>query len=254
MKTVFTKLKDKLSALGYNENVINSVLRHFDLESMEKYYANNEFPEDFITVEEYEEPCVEIIQLLLNITEKIVHAEILEGDINISSTMTAVGTRVAIADYTLAKRCAVMGISSDNKAYIIIYKPSTRVQNLYKDLSTYEQNFKQDRDDITKDYFDAFVQNGRVTERKVKEILTMLIADFVIDEMAVYDINPRIDSSVSIKDSSPRLSKKLGIISSLYKVVQFLHSGFLKTHVKRSQFTVINAGRIVVVIVITIFI
>ena len=191
MKTVLNMLREKLNTLGYNDSIINSVVAKLDLEPFEKYYSENEIPSDMILVEEFDEPNVEIIQLLLTITLKITQAEILEGDISISSTDTAVGTRVAIADYSLDKRSAVIGISSDYKIKIIQYKPNPKVQNLYRN-TTYEQYYREDRDDITKDYYEAFVQNGRVPERKVREILTVLVADFVIDEMAVYDANPKI--------------------------------------------------------------
>ena len=191
MKTVLNMLREKLNTLGYNDSIINSVLGKFDLAPFEQYYSENEIPKDLIEVEEFDEPNVEIIQLLLTITLNVTQAEILEGDIAISSTDTAVGTRFAIADYSLDKRSAVVGISSDYKIKIIIYKPNPKIQNLYRGM-TYEQNYREDRDDITKDYYDAFVQNGRVSERRVREILTILVADFVIDEMAVYDANPKI--------------------------------------------------------------
>lgn len=191
MKTVLMTLKEKLNTLGYNDSIINAVIGKLDLSTFEEKYVGEELSEDFITVEEYDEPNVEIIQMLLCITPNIISAEVLEGDITVSSTETSINTRFAIADYSLDKRSAVIGLSSDFKIYIIMYKPDPKVQNLYKNM-TYEQSFKRDRDDITKDYYEAFVDNGRVTERRVREILTMLIADFVIDEMAVYDANPKI--------------------------------------------------------------
>ena len=191
MKTVLNLLKEKLNTLGYNDSLINSVLGKFDLVSFENYYSGKNIPDDVIDVEEFDEPNVEIIQLLLTVSLNVIQSEVLEGDIVISSTDTAVGTRFAIADYSLDKPSAVIGITSDFKIKVVVYRPSARTINLYNGM-TYEQNFRNDRDDITKDYYEAFIQNGRVTERKVREILTILCADFVIDEMAVYDSNPKI--------------------------------------------------------------
>lgn len=191
MKTVLTAFREKLNTLGYNESIINSILNKLNLKSFEEHYLGLKIPDDLIHVTEFDEPNVEMSQLLLCITPSISSAEVLEGDIAISSSDTSIGTRFAIADYSLDKRSAVIGISTDYKAEIIVYKPSSKTLNLYKNM-TYEQAFKRDRDDITRDYYEAFVDNGRVTERKVKEILTMLVANYVIDEMAVYDANPKI--------------------------------------------------------------
>ena len=191
MKTVLNILTEKLNSYGYNDNIINSVLSKFDLALIENSLSGDEETEDIITVEEYEEPNVEIIQLFLNVDNNLIQTEVLEGDISLSSTESAIGSRFAIADYSLHKRSAVIGMTTDLKIKVIIYKPTPKIQNLYNGI-TYEQNYKNERDGITKDYYDAFVKNGRVTERKVREILTMLLSDFVIDEMAVYDANPRI--------------------------------------------------------------
>ena len=191
MRTVLNMLKEKLNTLGYNENIIKSVLGKFDLALIESKYNECENVDEFVDVEIFEEPNVEIIQLFLNIGYNVLQSEILEGDISLSSTETFVGTRFAIADYSLHKRSAIIAMTADLKIKIIVYNPTPKVQNLYNGL-TYEQTYKRDRDDITKEYYDAFIKNGRLSERRVKEILTMLVSDFVFDEMAVYDANPRI--------------------------------------------------------------
>lgn len=189
MKNVITTVKEKLSNLGYTDNIINQVLGRFDLRGMEdKYYSF--VPEDIVTVSEYNEPCIEIIQLLLNTEYNLIQSEVLEGDISLSSTESAIGTRFAIADYTLSKKNAVIALTNDYKIRIVIYRPTPKNQNIYNGI-TYEQNFKKDRDDITREYYEAYVESGKVSERKLKEIFTMLVSDFVIDEIAVNDYNPK---------------------------------------------------------------
>ena len=194
MRTVLNVLKEKLNTLGYNEAIASSVLSKFDLALIENSNVDVENISDFITVEEYDEPNVEIIRMYLNVNNDILQCEVLEGDIQIYATESAIGTRFAVADYTLSKRSAIIGITNEFKVKIILYKPSTKIQNLYSNL-TYEKIYKKERDDVTLAYYEPFLEaacrNGRATERKVREIFALLVSDFVIDEIAIKDLNPR---------------------------------------------------------------
>ena len=194
MRTVLNVLKEKLNTLGYNEVISSSVLSKFDLALIENSMVDIENISDFVTVEEYNEPNIEIIRMYLNINNDILQCEILEGDIQIQAAESAIGTRFAVADYVLSKRCAIIGITSEFKVKIIMYKPSTKIQNLYSGL-TYESVYKKERDDVTLGYYEPFYnaacRNGRATERKVREIFSLLVSDFVIDEIAIKDLNPR---------------------------------------------------------------
>ena len=194
MKTVLNVLKEKLNTLGYNETISNSVLSKFDIALIENSMLDVENIRDFITVEEYDEPNIEIIRMFLNINNDMLQCEVLEGDIHITATESAIGTRFAVADYTLSMRNVIIGVTNDFKIKIIMYKPTSKVQNLYNGLS-YEKIFKKERDEITLDYYEPFLEaasrNGRASERKVREIFALLVSDFVIDEIAIKDLNPR---------------------------------------------------------------
>ena len=194
MKTVLNMLKGKLNTLGYNETIINSTLSKFDLALVENAASDIENINEFIIIEEYDEPNVEIIRMFLNVNNDMLQCEVLEGDIKLSATESAVGTRFAIADYTISRRNVIMGITSNFKIKIIAYKPSPKMQNLYNGM-TYEQIYKKERDEVTLSYYEAFVENitrsGKASERKVKEIITLIVSDFVIDEIAIKDLNPR---------------------------------------------------------------
>ncbi len=194
MKTVLNLLKEKLNTLGYNETISNSILSKFDLALIENSIEDAESIPDFITVEEYGEPNVEIIRMYLNVNNDILQCEVMEGDIQTFATESAIGTRFAAADYTLSKRCAIMGVTNEFKVKIIIYQPTTKIQNLYSNL-TYEKIYKKERDEVTLAYYEPFLsiasRNGKATERKVREIFALLVSDFVIDEIAIKDLNPR---------------------------------------------------------------
>ena len=67
MKTILSVLKEKLNALGYNDNISNSIIKKFDLALIEKQITDESEYEKIIEVDEFEEPTVEIIELFLNI-------------------------------------------------------------------------------------------------------------------------------------------------------------------------------------------
>ena len=191
MKTVLSVLEDKLSVLGYNDNISSTILRKFDLGLIEKRITDESEYENIVDIDEFDEPTVEIIELFLNIKYDVLQVEVLEGDITTSTADTSIGTKFVTADYTLSKRCALIAMTSDFKMKIMIYKPNPKIQTMYNGIK-YEQTFKRERDEIVNDYYEAFLDNGRVPERKIKEILTMLVSDYVIDDMAVNGLNPRI--------------------------------------------------------------
>lgn len=240
MKTIFSVLKEKLNMLGYNDNVANSIIKKFDLALIEKQVSDEADYEKIIEIDEFDEPTVDIIELFLNIKYDVIQIEVLEGDIELSSTESSIGTRFAIADYTLSKRCALMAITTDFKVRIMVYKPSLKIQNLYNGIK-YEQNYKKDRDEIVKEYYDAFLANGRVSERKIKEILTMLVSDYVIDEMAVNNLNPRIKMyDNELKYAENLYSYSLRFINLRSNKIEVLNK---KTRIKRASKTV-QAGMI----------
>lgn len=240
MKTIFSVLKEKLNILGYNENVANSIIRKFDLALIEKQVSDEKDYEKVVEIDEFEEPTVEIIELFLNIKYDVIQVEVLEGDIELSSTESAIGTRFAIADYTLSKRCALMAVTTDFKVIIMIYKPSLKIQNLYNGIK-YEQNYKKERNEIVKEYYDAFLANGRVSERKIKEILTMLVSDYVIDEMAVNNLNPRMKMyDNELKYAENLYSYSLRFINLRSNKIEVLNK---KTRIKRASKNV-QAGMI----------
>ncbi len=213
MKNVFSVLEKKLSLLGYNSNIINSVLKKFDLALIERNIENldKDEVEKIVDIVELEEPNVDIIELFLNIGYDVLKLEVLEGDIAISSTSTAIGTRFAIANYTLSKRNVLMALLSDYTIKILVYKPNPKTQSIYNGI-TYEEIYKKERDEITKEYYDAFVRNGKVSEKKIRDILTLLASDYVIDELAVTGANPRI----KMYDDEQKYAKNLYSYSLRY--------------------------------------
>ena len=191
MNTLVEALNEKLETLGYNESVRNTVISKMDISLIENKLNDVDDYSKYIDVYQYEEPCVEIIRAFLNINNSYIYSDLLEGDIHTVSAETAFKTRFAVADYSLSKRNAVITVSNDFKVKIYIYSPNQRTQAI-NEGRTYEDVYRKERDSVTLEYKEAFDRNRRLQTQKTEEILTMLISDFVIDEMIVKNINPRL--------------------------------------------------------------
>ena len=187
MNTLVEALNEKLETLGYNESVRNTVISKMDISLIENKLNDVDDYSKYIDVYQYEEPCVEIIRAFLNINNSYIYSDLLEGDIHTVSAETAFKTRFAVADYSLSKRNAVITVSNDFKVKIYIYSPNQRTQAI-NEGRTYEDVYRKERDSVTLEYKEAFDRNRRLQTQKTEEILTMLISDFVIDEMIVKNI------------------------------------------------------------------
>lgn len=194
MKTVLNLLYEKLNTLGYNETIVNSTISKLDLSLVENASVGAENLEDFISVIEYTEPSVEVTRTFLNICNDIIQCNVVEGDIHAEAAESAVGSRFVTANYSLSKRNVIIAITSELKIKILVYNPLQKVQILYNEM-TYEQAFKKERDSVALSYYEAFessvTRTGKTSDRKVKEIIALLTADFVIDEIAINDLNPK---------------------------------------------------------------
>lgn len=191
MNTLVNVLDEKLRALGYNETIRNSAISKMDISLIENKLNDVEDYSKYIEVYQYEEPCVEIIRAFLNINNKYIYTDILEGEITAKAMETPFRTRYAAADYPLSKRAAVITVSNDFKIKIYIYTPNLRIQAINGNR-TYEDIYKKERDSVILEYKDAFDRNRRLQTQKAEEILTMLASDYVIDEMIVENSNPRL--------------------------------------------------------------
>ena len=191
MNTLVKVLDEKLKLLGYNESIRNSAISKIDISLIENKLNDVDDYSEYVEIYQFDEPCVEIIKAFLNINNRFIHSDVLEGDIHAEPGETAFRTRFAIANYSLYKRSAVITVSNDFKVKIYVYSPSQRMQAIYEG-KTYEDIYKKERDSVTLEYKDAFERNKRLQIKRVEDILTMLVADYVIDEMIVCDINPRL--------------------------------------------------------------
>lgn len=191
MNTLEKVLREKLKLLGYTDILINSVIKNIDISLIENNLKDVEDYSKYIDVYQYDEPNVEINRVFLNINNNYINTGLIEGDIKLVATENVFRVRYAAADYSLNKRCAVYGVSNDFRIEIYIYSPNSKIQAIYE-AKTYEEVFKEERNTVTLEYKEAFEKNKRLPFRKVEEILSILVSDYIFDEMIVSNINPRL--------------------------------------------------------------
>lgn len=190
MNTLVKVLSEKLKMLGYNEKVIASVIAKIDISLIENKLIEVDDYSKYIDIYEYDKPCTDIIRAFLNINNKFLETEVIEGDIETISSENIYRMRFVAANYSLDKRCAVIAISNDFRIKIFIYAPTQNIQITYNGKK-YEEVYKEERNAVSLDYKMAF-EKKRVSDRKAEEILSMLVADYIIDEIIVCELNPRL--------------------------------------------------------------
>ena len=189
MNTLVKVLNQNLSALGYNESVISAVISKLDISLIENNLKDVEDYSKYVEVYEYDAPCVEIIRAFLNINNEFIQSEVIEGYIKTFSAENAYRTRFVAANYSLNKRSAVITVSNDFLIKIYVYAPTQKIQVIYEG-KTYEDLYKKERDSVTLDYKVAFERKKKWTAQKIEEMLTLLVSDYIIDEMIIGNKNP----------------------------------------------------------------
>lgn len=191
MKIIEKVLKDKLSSMGYQLDKLNEQLNNIDFEIIDSQIALESEADNFINVIEYTRPTAEIARALVNYSKHYIQSIIIEGEIKFATSPTSIGSNLPTADYRLDQSVCILATTSNLKVEILKYVPAQDVMMRYNGM-TYETAFAEDRNKIAKEYYEAFVENGRVVESKVRDILAVLILEHIIDDLAINGDNPRI--------------------------------------------------------------
>lgn len=191
MKIIEKVLKNKLASFGFNVEDISNKLNQMNFELIEKQISNEMDAENYITVRMFDEPTVEISRLLINYNKFYIQNLIITDNINFSTLNTSIGTIFPVIDYKLNEKICIIATTITLNIEILMYSPSESIKIQYAN-QTYEGLVSKERDNIAKEYYDAFVENGRVHQNKVKSIMALLLAEHIIDEMAITGENPKI--------------------------------------------------------------
>jgi hypothetical protein len=197
-------LMKKLIDLGYSESIINEKLDKFDFSLLDQNRLTEEEYSKNIEVIEYTKPNVEIIRSFLNTDNIYVQRIPIEGILTVGTDTSKTGSSMTIVDYKLNQKICLLTLNNDCKIEILIYNPDEATIKKYGE-KTYEQIVKDERNLIVEDYLDALEDSGRLTLGRSREILNMLLEDYVIDEMVIMEFNPRL----KLYDSHTRYAENI---------------------------------------------
>lgn len=191
MKIIEKVLKKKLVGMGYDEEKISNQLRQIDFDLIDKQIAFENEAEDYIKIVEFSEPTVEIPRTLINYDKNYIQTVVIDGNVELATAITSVNTSMPVVDYKLSDTVCIVATTLSLTVEILIYSPSMMTLQQYPN-ETYEEILKNERNNIAKEYYEAFVANGRVNENKVKGILALLLSEYIFDEIALTNANPKI--------------------------------------------------------------
>lgn len=192
-------LIDKLIGLGFDSQLVSQKINEWD------YFNNlsNKEMED-LTIELYIEnkPTPEILKVFLNVNKNVKNVFVLDGFIEKKTIVSSIVNYLEVADFILDNPLCLLAITNDNKIKIVKYFPSDL---LYVE-KTYEEQYAKERENAINDYFLALTENSKLTREDAENILRVLISEFVIDEMVVNNLNPRIKIYPDAKDFAKNIT------------------------------------------------
>ena len=183
-------LKNKLIELGYAVTYIENKIREFNFSVDTSQYTESDLQAK-IKVIFYDKPTTEIPRFFLNVKGDLVDKYLFEGNITPLTKFSVIGSQISLLDYCLSEKVCLIGVTAEADIYIIIYLPSREVSLRYMG-KTYEDIFSFERENLVVDYLEALTAGNRLSSMKAKDILYVLLSEFVIDTILVENSNPRL--------------------------------------------------------------
>lgn len=177
------EIRQELIAKGYYpediEEKIARLGRMIDL---------NSYAKEQIEVIRYEIPSYEISRFYMDETfEKIL---VLEGEIHFVETSLLDIPKFTFPDYSLSHNLCLIGLTKEKTIKIILYLPNDDTIIRYTNDS-YEEIYGEERKKYVEMSYESLMAKKILTENKVKEIISMLVLDFVIDQIILKNENPK---------------------------------------------------------------
>ena len=183
-------LKSKLVSLGYGAGFIETKMREFPISVDASQYTENELQQK-VNVINIDKPCADIPRFYLGISHIFVDKYVIDGKVDSFAKFSMVGSQILICDFKLSEKLCIVGITENVDIYILIYNPAKEYVSRYLG-KTYEEIFGEERESEANDYFSALTAGGRVPSLKAKDILYVLMSEYVIDMILIENLNPRI--------------------------------------------------------------
>ena len=183
-------LKSKLVGLGYGAGFTDKKTREFAFTVDASQYTEGELIPR-VEIITYNEPTADIARYYLNINENFQDRFVFDGKLDSVPKFSSFGSQINVVDYKLSEKLCFIGITKDCKIKIIFYNPSNDVVTRYGGM-TYEEVFGEDRESEATDYIGALTAGGRITALKAKDIIYVLLSEYIIDIIMLENFTPII--------------------------------------------------------------
>lgn len=183
-------LKNKLVALGYAATYVESKIKEFNISIDASKYTESELVQK-IKVITYDKPTAEIPKFFLNVKAELVDKFLFDGHLKPFTKFSVVGSQISLVDYSLVEKLCIIGLTADADIFILIYMPSKETINRYS-RKTYEDLYSDERESIVADYMEALTAGNRLSNTNAKDIIYVLLTEFVIDTILSENSNPRL--------------------------------------------------------------
>ena len=183
-------LKNKMVALGYAAAYVENKIKEFNISVDANEYTESELA-DKIKVIIYEKPTAEISRFFLNIDNKLEDKFLFDGKINAFTKFSIIGSQISLLDYPLGEKLCVIGITKKCDIWILLYMPNRDTINRFS-KKTYEDIYGDERENIVSDYMEALTAGNRLSNGRAKDIIYVLLTEFVIDTILVDNSNPKL--------------------------------------------------------------
>ena len=223
-------LKNKLVALGYAATFVENKIREFNISVDTSKYTENDLIQK-IKVIVYDKPTAEIPSFFLNVKGDLVEKFLFDGKLNTLSKFSVIGSQISLLDYSVCEKLCIIGITKELDILILMYMPSKETSNRYFG-KTYEDLLAEDRENIASDYMEALT--GRLSNANAKDIIYVLLTEFVIDTILIENSNPKLklyDNAYKFAENFTNyeykyINRRINRIEFVEKYIDIKMSGF----------------------------
>lgn len=225
-------LKNKLVELGYAVSYVESKMKEFSITVNSEKYTESELIQK-IKVIVYDRPTSEIPKFFLNVKGELVDKFLFDGKITPFTKFSVIGSQISLLDYSLAEKLCIIGLTTEADILVLLYAPSRETINRFSN-KTYENIYGDERESIANDYMEALTAGNRLSNVKAKDILYVLLTEFVIDTILVENANPRLklyDNALKFAENITNyefkyINRRINRVEFVEKYVNVKYTGY----------------------------
>ena len=225
-------LKNKLVALGYAATYVENKMKEFNSNIDTSKYTESDLIQK-IKVLVYDKPTAEIPRFFLNVKGELVEKFLFDGRLSTLTKFSVIGSQISLLDYPLTEKLCIIGLTEKLDILILLYNPSRETSNRYA-YKSYEDIYAEERESIVSDYMEALTAGDRLTNSRAKDIIYILLTEFIIDNILIENSNPKIklyDNAIKFAENITNyefkyINRRINRIEFVEKYITTKYIGF----------------------------